>query len=145
MNQPSRSSCMLMAALPQAAGRARAYTRWVLGTWPLQAVTDTIELLVSELITNALNETGVADEPDHSRLVGKVNPIYLCLSALAETLLIEVWDASSTPPLKRAASGEDETGRGLMLVQALSKEWGSEVLKTGGKVVWCKCLIGEAA
>jgi anti-sigma regulatory factor (Ser/Thr protein kinase) len=137
---------MLMAALPQAVGRARAYARWVLTTWQLPTMADTIELLVSELVTNAVNATGVVDESaDQSQLVGTVKPIYLCLSARAETLLIEVWDASSTPPLRRAALDEDETGRGLMLVQTLSKEWGCELLETGGKVVWCKCVVGESA
>jgi hypothetical protein len=57
--------------------------------------------------------------------------------------LIEVKDTSVTPPLRRVAADNDETGRGLMLVQTLSKEWGCEVLETGGKIVWCKCLIGE--
>jgi anti-sigma regulatory factor (Ser/Thr protein kinase) len=137
---------MLMPAMPRTVGHARWYARWLLGTWQLQALADTVELLVSELITNAINATGITDEhADLEQLVGKVKPVYLCISALTETLLIEVWDTSGIPPLKRAASDEDEDGRGLMLVQALSKEWGCEVLETGGKVVWCECLIGEAA
>jgi anti-sigma regulatory factor (Ser/Thr protein kinase) len=136
---------MLMAALPSAVGQARAYARWVLGGWQLPAMADTAELLVSELVTNAVKATGSVDEwTDERRLAGKVNPVYLSLSALADALLIEVWDASSVPPLRRVASEDDETGRGLMLVQTLSKEWGCEVLETGGKVVWCKCLIAEA-
>jgi anti-sigma regulatory factor (Ser/Thr protein kinase) len=144
MTQPPRSKCMLMPALPCMVGEARRYVRWVLDTWGLESIADSVELLVSELVTNAVNATGVTDErPDYSRLVGKVMPVYLCVSTLAETVVIEVWDASSTPPLRRAASEEDEDGRGLALVQALSKEWGCEVLGTGGKVVWCKYLIGE--
>ncbi|GAA4514084.1 hypothetical protein GCM10023191_082120 [Actinoallomurus oryzae] len=136
---------MLIAALPSAVGQARAYARWVMGRWQLSAIADTVELLVSELVTNAVKATGVLDGPaDERLLVGKVRPVYLSLSELAQTLLIEVWDASSTPPLRRVASDGDETGRGLMLVQMLSKEWGCEVLETGGKVVWCKCLITEA-
>jgi anti-sigma regulatory factor (Ser/Thr protein kinase) len=145
MSQSPRSSCMLMAAFPHAAGRARSYARWVLGGWRLHGLADTAELLVSELVTNAISATGVAGESTgHHRSVGKVNPIYLCLSVLAETLLIEVCDVSSEPPLRRTASDEDESGRGLFLVQTLSKEWGYELLETGGKVVWCKVLIGEA-
>jgi anti-sigma regulatory factor (Ser/Thr protein kinase) len=144
MTQPPRSNCMLMPALRRTVGQARSYSRWVLGTWRLESMADTVELLVSELVTNAIDATGITDEePDYGRLVGKVKPIYLCLSALAETLKIEVWDASSTPPLKRVATDEDEGGRGLVLVQAMSKEWGCEVLDTGGKIVWCECLIGE--
>jgi anti-sigma regulatory factor (Ser/Thr protein kinase) len=142
MNQPPRSNCMLMAARPSAVGQARAYARWVLDRWQLSAMADTVELLVSELVTNAVKATGVVDEPADERLLaGKVKPVYLSLSALAGTLLVEVWDASAIPPLRRVASEDDETGRGLLLVQAVSKEWGCEVLETGGKIVWCKCLI----
>ena len=141
----ARSNCMLLAGMPSAVGRARAYARWVLGTWQLSSMVDTVELLVSELVTNAVKATGVVDEPvDEGRLAGTLSPVYLSLSALADTLLVEVWDVSSTPPLRRVASETDETGRGLLLVQALSKEWGCEVLQTGGKIVWCKCLIGES-
>ena len=146
MNQPSRSNCMVMPALPRTVRQARRYVRWVLGTWQLEAVADTAELLVSELVTNAIRSTGVTDEhADLEQLIEEVKPVYLCISALAETLLIEVWDTSSAPPLRRAAADEDENGRGLMLVQAMSKEWGCEVLETGGKIVWCKSLIGEPA
>jgi len=141
----ARSNCMLLAGMPSAVGRARAYARWVLSTWQLSSMVDTVELLVSELVTNAVKATGVVDEPvDEGRLAGTLSPVYLSLSALADTLLVEVWDVSSTPPLRRVASETDETGRGLLLVQALSKEWGCEVLQTGGKIVWCKCLIGES-
>lgn len=144
MDQP-RSNCMLLAAMPSAVGRARAYTRWVLDTWQLSEMADTAELLVSELLTNAVRATGMVDEAADERLLaGKVNPVYLSLSVLAETLLIEVWDVSSTPPLRRVAADTDESGRGLLLVQTLAKEWGCEVLETGGKIVWCKCLIGES-
>lgn len=144
MNQP-RSNCMLLTAMPSAVACGRAYARWVLGVWQLSAMVDTVELLVSELLTNAVRATGLVDEStDEHLLVGKVSPVYLSLSALSDTLLIEVWDASSTPPLRRVASDTDETGRGLLLVQTLSKEWGCEVLETGGKIVWCKCLIGES-
>ena len=47
---------MLLAALPSAVGRARAYARWALGTWQLPAMADTVELLVSELVTNCCEE-----------------------------------------------------------------------------------------
>lgn len=145
MNRPPQSNCMLMAALPSAVGRARAYTRSVLDAAQLSAMTETVVLIVSELVTNAVKATGVVEESADERLsVGRGKPIYLSLSVLSETLLIEVWDASTDPPLRRVASDDDETGRGLLLVQTLSKEWGWEVLDTGGKIVWCKCLIGEA-
>jgi anti-sigma regulatory factor (Ser/Thr protein kinase) len=145
MTQPPRSNCMLMPALPRTVGQARSYARWVLDTWQLESMADTIELLVSELVTNAINAIGITDEePAESRLVGNVKPIYLCLSVRSDALRIEVWDTSSRPPLRRTAADEDEGGRGLLLVQALSKEWGCDVLNAGGKIVWCECLVGDA-
>jgi anti-sigma regulatory factor (Ser/Thr protein kinase) len=145
MTRPPRSNCMLMLALPRTVGQARSYARWLLGTWQLESMGDTVELLVSELVTNAVKATGIPDEdPADSRLVCDVKPLYVCLSVRSGSLRIEVWDASSTPPLRRTAAEEDEGGRGLLLVQALSKEWGCDVLETGGKIVWCECLIGDA-
>jgi anti-sigma regulatory factor (Ser/Thr protein kinase) len=145
MNQPPPSQFMLMAAVPSAVGRARAYARWVLDTWALSAMADTTELLISELVTNAVKASGFVDEDvDERMLIGKVNPIYLGLSVLAEILLIEVWDASTELPQRRAAFEDDESGRGLLLVQTLTKDWGCDVVASGGKIVWCKCLIRDA-
>jgi anti-sigma regulatory factor (Ser/Thr protein kinase) len=132
---------MLIAAVPTAACRARTYTRSALRSWHLEPMVETAELLVSELVTNAVKATaGVTcpirtdrDEPDPS--------IYLCLSTFAEKLLIEVWDRCDEPPNRRTASDDDENGRGLALVQALSKAWGYETLHSGGKIVWCECVI----
>jgi anti-sigma regulatory factor (Ser/Thr protein kinase) len=135
---------MLMPALPRAVGQARLYARWLLGSWQLDSIGDTVELLVSELVTNAINATGITnDDAADKRLVGGVKPIYVCLSVRSRALRIEVWDTSSRPPLRRRAAEEDEGGRGLLLVQALSKEWGCDVLEAGGKIVWCECLIGD--
>lgn len=146
MTECSRSSCMLMPALPRTASKARQYVRWLLDAWKLPSMMDTVELLASELVTNAINATGVTEMPqDTSQLAGKVQPIYLCLSVRPEAVLIEVWDSSNTLPLQRAAADDEENGRGLMLVQALSKEWGCVVLPTGGKIVWCECLIERSA
>ncbi|MCO5968251.1 ATP-binding protein [Actinoallomurus soli] len=137
---------MLMPALPHTAGKARQYVRWLLNAWKLPSMVETVELLVSELVANAINATGVTEVPeDINRLVGKAQPIYVCISVRPEAVLIEVWDSSSTLPLQRAAADDEENGRGLVLVQALSKEWGCVLLPTGGKIVWCECLIEGSA
>jgi anti-sigma regulatory factor (Ser/Thr protein kinase) len=142
MPHPTRSRCLLLSALPRSAGRAREYAREVLATWQLQAMSDTVELLVSELVTNAVQATGLIGEREEG---GTARPVYLGLSMLPDVLLIEVWDVSSRVPLKRPAADDDENGRGLMLVKALSKDWGCRMLASGGKIVWCKCLIGDEA
>lgn len=60
MTQPPRSNCMLMPAMPRTVGHARRYARWLLGTWRLEPTADTIELPVSELVTDPIDATGVA-------------------------------------------------------------------------------------
>jgi anti-sigma regulatory factor (Ser/Thr protein kinase) len=134
---------MLIAALPSAAGRARAYTRWALRTWRLETMVETAELLVSELVTNAVKATGGLNGALRAGRGETGSSIYLCLSTFSEKLLIEVWDRSDESPHRRTASDDDENGRGLVLVQALSKDWGYETLHSGGKIVWCECLILE--
>jgi hypothetical protein len=71
------------------------------------------------------------DDPGDS----EIPPVILGMS-VRDSLLVRVWDTSSTPPVRRAATGEDVDGRGLELVDLLSKEWGCEMLATGGKILW---------
>jgi anti-sigma regulatory factor (Ser/Thr protein kinase) len=136
-----QSSCMLISARPTAAGRARSYARAALRSWRLETMAESVELLVSELVTNAVKATGGLTASLLPADRRAESPIYLCLSAFAERLLIEVWDRCDDPPNRRVASDDDENGRGLVLVQALSKAWGYESLHSGGKIVWCECPI----
>jgi len=63
--------------------------------------------------------------------------ISLSLRQFRDGLLIEVYDAGSNPPV-RADTGEyAETGRGLMLIGALSKEWSCVFIPGGGRLVYC--------
>jgi hypothetical protein len=50
--------------------------------------------------------------------------------------VIEVWDAADEEPVLRQAGQDDESGRGLMLVDALAERWGTNAVVGGGKVVW---------
>jgi anti-sigma regulatory factor (Ser/Thr protein kinase) len=136
MPTPTRSRWLLLAAIPRSVSRARAYARDMLVAWELPAMTDTVELLVSELVTNAVAATGLIED----RADGcTASSVYLCLSLLEGVLLIEVWDVSSAAPLKRVVA-DDESGRGLLLVETLSKDWGCRTLGFSGKIVWCECL-----
>jgi hypothetical protein len=54
-------------------------------------------------------------------------------------VLIRVWDQFPDPPVPKAASGDDEAGRGLEIVDALAAQWGCSPADSpppGGKVVW---------
>ncbi len=98
--------------------------------WELEDLIPTTELLVSELVTNAVR---------YSR--GEIT-----LRLVNEKALVcEVLDNSGALPRLRQASSEDENGRGLQVVRQLSQRWGARRTATG-KVVWCEQpLPGRAA
>jgi len=127
-----------LATLPDAPSRARRQARATLRSWRIWAETiETAELLISELVTNAVKFTGpAAGQPGHDGLPG-AGRICLVLRHLAGQLIIEVSDPDPDPPVLAEAGGESECGRGLMLVQALSKEWNYYLPPSGGKVVYC--------
>ncbi|MEU3250755.1 SpoIIE family protein phosphatase [Streptomyces sp. NPDC006997] len=111
---------------PAEVGRARAAVREQLHDWGLAKAAYTAELLVSELVTNAVR---------HSRH----RPVGLRL-VRGDTLLCEVDDDDHELPTLLSASGGDETGRGLRVVSTLAREWGAT--RTGaGKTVWCELTL----
>ncbi|WP_089098987.1 SpoIIE family protein phosphatase [Streptomyces hyaluromycini] len=105
---------------PRSVGRAREYARGQLVTWGLEPLVDTAELLVSELVTNALR---YGEGEIRLRLL------------LDRTLVCEVWDSGLVQPRRRRARDTDEGGRGLQLVGLLSAAWGSRRTPRG-KTVW---------
>ncbi|MGW0881211.1 SpoIIE family protein phosphatase [Streptomyces sp. NPDC002671] len=105
---------------PRSVGRAREYARAQLLSWDLEPLVDTTELLVSELVTNALR---YGEGDIRLRLL------------LDRTLVCEVWDSGLVQPRRRRARDTDEGGRGLQLVGLLSAAWGSRRTPRG-KTVW---------
>jgi hypothetical protein len=101
---------------------ARTLIREPMRRWGLDDLIPTTELLVSELVTNAMR---------YSR--GEVT-----LRLVNERALVcEVMDGSGALPRLRQAGGDDENGRGLQVVRQLAKRWGARRIATG-KVVWCE-------
>ncbi|MGW5130046.1 SpoIIE family protein phosphatase [Streptomyces sp. NPDC004135] len=105
---------------PRSVGRAREYARAQLLSWDMEPLVDTTELLVSELVTNALR---YGEGEIRLRLL------------LDRTLVCEVWDSGLVQPRRRRARDTDEGGRGLQLVGLLSAAWGSRRTPRG-KTVW---------
>jgi anti-sigma regulatory factor (Ser/Thr protein kinase) len=102
--------------------QARSVIAKPLQRWGLDDLIPTTELLVSELVTNAIR---------YSR--GEVT-----LRLVNERALVcEVLDNNGALPRLRQASGDDENGRGLQVVRQLAKRWGARRTPTG-KVVWCE-------
>jgi anti-sigma regulatory factor (Ser/Thr protein kinase) len=126
-----------LATLPSAPFWARCQTRTVLRAWRIWTETiETAELLVSELVTNAVKFAGTVPEPSGAAY-RSARRITLVLRHQAGELIIEVSDPDPRPPVIAEVDSQAEGGRGLMLVQALSKEWNYYLPPTGGKVVYC--------
>ncbi len=115
-----------LPAEPTAVSRARRLVRGTLADWGAEELTDTAELLVSELVTNAVR---YASAPIGVRLT------------LGDLLLVEISDPLPDPPRERHAGAGDEGGRGLELVRRLALRWGARA-EGLGKVVWFELSPG---
>jgi len=94
----------------------------------LRSLGEGAELLVTELVTNAVKA---------SRAMTQAFPVRLWLASDSAQVLILVSDASPEPPVRIDTSDEAENGRGLMLVEAISEQWGWYFREDNdGKVVW---------
>ncbi|MFG2904261.1 SpoIIE family protein phosphatase [Kitasatospora sp. NPDC048286] len=109
-------------------GRARSLVREQLAGWHLEALSDTTELLVSELVTNAVR---VARDTVKLQLIR------------VDKLLVEVSDDNHNLPSLEPAEQLGETGRGLTLVTKLAERWGT-ARKAVGKVVWFELPLPHA-
>ncbi|MFH8767062.1 SpoIIE family protein phosphatase [Streptomyces althioticus] len=106
-------------------GEVPAVRQWVvelLSAWDLDDIAFVTELVVSELVTNAIR---YGEPPIRVRLIRD------------RTLICEVTDSSSTSPHLRRAHAFDEGGRGLLLVAQLTQRWGSRQAD-GGKTIWAE-------
>ena len=127
-----------LAALASAPFWARCHTRDVLSKWRMLPETiETAELLVSELVTNAAKFAGPPPSKLRNRDLASVGIIDVALRYLLGRVVIEVSDSDPNPPVAANPDLDSESGRGLMLVQALSKEWSYFFPPTGGKTVYC--------
>ncbi|MFI8073294.1 SpoIIE family protein phosphatase [Streptomyces sp. NPDC086033] len=107
---------------PAAVSDVRAAVSRQLARWDLDELAFTTELILSELVTNAIRYGG---DPIHVRVLHD------------RTLICEVFDSSSTSPHLRYAAMTDEGGRGLFLVAQLSDRWGTRYTPEG-KVIWAE-------
>ncbi|MFC8664773.1 SpoIIE family protein phosphatase [Streptomyces sp. NPDC057199] len=107
---------------PSAVSEVRKNALRRLADWGLSDAAFVTELVVSELVTNAIRH---ATPPIQLRLIHD------------RTLICEVSDASSTAPHMRRARTYDEGGRGLLLVAQLTQRWGTRPTSTG-KTIWAE-------
>jgi anti-sigma regulatory factor (Ser/Thr protein kinase) len=110
---------------------SRVFTRMTLRRWEMAEVSDAAELVVSELVTNALRHGLLS-----ARRMPEEHPIRLRLLRQAPYLMCLVTDPGSDVPIRRDSDTCSETGRGLHVVESCSLRWGWQPLDDAGKVVW---------
>jgi hypothetical protein len=137
--RPLDAGTLALVTLPTSPFWARRYTRFFLGSCRgiKEETVETAELLVSELVTNAVRFAGDLAGPLRYPGCADASLIALSLRHFPRCLLIEVCDAHSNPPVLSRADDRAENGRGLMLVDALSTGWSYFFPPDGGKVVYC--------
>ena len=107
--------------VPTAGETARVFLRSALHTWELDGFGDIVELLTSELVNNAVRHVG--------------SSINLRALRHGSRIRVEVDDASRSTPIVRNPQPVETGGRGLLIVDALATEWGTDVHENG-KTVW---------
>lgn len=126
--------------MPSAVPSARLHARLVVGEWELSELADTVELIVSELVTNAmLASTALMGSRFQGVWSPGSPPIRLWLQSDHSRILIQVWDGSDRMPRRQEPGSNRESGHGLVLVEALSTKVGVYLLEdSSGKVVWAE-------
>jgi serine phosphatase RsbU (regulator of sigma subunit)/anti-sigma regulatory factor (Ser/Thr protein kinase) len=125
---PGRIAAWELPADPAVVAEVRASAMRRMADWGLDETAFAAELILSELITNAIR---------HGAGPIRVRLLY------GRTLICEVSDVSNTAPHLRRAASTDEGGRGLFLVAQLSQSWGTRYLPEG-KVIWAECGLDAA-
>lgn len=126
---PGQIAVWDVPAAPEAVAVVRAGALGRLSAWDLEEMAFPTELVVSELVTNAVRYGG--------------GPIQLRLIR-DRTLICEVFDGTGTAPHPRRARVLDEGGRGLMLVAQLTERWGTRQTQAG-KVIWCEQALPDGS
>jgi anti-sigma regulatory factor (Ser/Thr protein kinase) len=134
-------SYLELGAFPGAVPSARLHVRLVLAEWGLREQAETIELIVSELTTNAVQASqGLAASRFHGRWRPGMPPIRLWVRCDRERVLVQVWDGNEQMPVPQEPEPDAEHGRGLLIVESLCATFGAyQPERSSGKVVWALC------
>ncbi len=122
---------LMLSPLPAAPSCAREVSRLQLAEWGMSALSEVADIIVTELVTNAVQASQRHSAPAQ---------LGFRMSVSGPRVRIEVWDtAPGRPRLRTNVTPLNESGRGLQLVDALSGgRWGSHRCPAGGKVVWAE-------
>lgn len=143
---PPRDALML-ADTPNAVRLARLHTTNVLSRWGVPAeVVETVKLIVSELATNAVRHP--KEEGDEVSIYSSefdVQTFELALEIDRDAVRVCVWDHDARPPVLTEPGVEATSGRGVLIVAAVSNRWGHHPARgLPGKVVWAEVSLSAA-
>jgi anti-sigma regulatory factor (Ser/Thr protein kinase) len=134
---------LYMLAEPGAVPQARRFADAYLRRRRLTELSETVTLVASELVTNAVRHTrtspsSLIESDDLDQAI-----VAMRIRLTPAGLFVEVWDRDPRPPILTHATALDEGGRGLALVAALARTWHHYTCDTttGGKVVWAEITI----
>ncbi|WP_432190327.1 ATP-binding protein [Streptomyces sp. Tue6028] len=116
---------------------ARELRKWLTETltaWGEREVTDVVVLLAAELLSNAVQH---ARQPYEGGA-----QVTLTAYCMHDCLCVEVADPDPNPPVLRRARTDDESGRGLALIDAIADRWGVTE-RSDGKAVWFSCTLPD--
>lgn len=143
--EPTATYTLNLLAMPGSARHARMFVGHVVTQWGLSDCIEDAELVVSELATNAVQATA---DNDPSYYVNGMKPpplIRVQLALFKSRMVVSVWDRSLNEPKHAEATAEEEDGRGLVIVEALSTRWGWDTVHPysghKGKVVWAELAL----
>lgn len=136
-----------LADTPNAVGLARLHTTNVLSRWGVPAeVVETVKLIVSELTTNAVRHPKEAGgEVSIYSSQFDVQTFELTLEVDRDAVRVSVWDHDARPPVLTKPGVGATSGRGILIVAAVSNRWGHHRAQgLAGKVVWAEVSLPSA-
>ena len=135
-DSPAVAACPLGAGA-QSGRTARKFTRNTLREWGLTSLADDAEAIVGEFVANAVSHAARAVAAD-----GAGQCLGLRLLRRTGEVMCAVLDPSDLAPVLRMPDRDEEAGRGLQMVDALSDVWGWSPVTGRGKAVWAILFCG---
>jgi hypothetical protein len=144
---PLTSDLGPLGALPTVPRLARGFVSVTLNGWGLHPLADVTELLVSELSTNVVRASADSAGMLKYDAEGKIPLLWIRLLCDRAQLMVEVWDtlpAAYGAPVTRHPDPDEESGRGLEIIETLAEDWGWETVPGwAGKKVWALLKVTQ--
>jgi hypothetical protein len=140
MPRPRFTDRLNLAALPTAVSCAQTFIQVTLARWGASTIIDDALIIVSELVTSAVETTGITDTHPRWSDLDKLNLISVQLVGLENSVVIEVWDSDPYPPAMKSEDVDAKSSHGLHLIPQVAHRYGS-YSKGTGKVVWAELIV----